>query len=46
MKKKALVKMTCYAIVYIDEDIVGNQEIDDVESIQDILEFEVVEERG
>lgn len=33
MKKKAIVRMTCYALVTIDEDIVGNQELEDIESI-------------
>ena len=46
MRKKALVRMTCYALVSINEDIVGNQELEDVESIEDIEEFEVLEERG
>ena len=46
MKKKAIVRMTCYALVTIDEDIVGNQELEDIESIEDIEEFEVLEERG
>lgn len=46
MRKKALVRMICYALVSINEDIVGNQELEDVESIEDIEEFEVLEERG
>lgn len=41
MKKRVKVKMTCYATVIIDEDITGNQEIEDVEDILDIDEFEV-----
>ena len=44
MKKKVKVKMCCTAIVYINEDINGNQEIEDVEDILDIEEFEVIEE--
>lgn len=41
MKKKAKVKMTCYAIVDIDEDVTGNQTIEDIQEILDIDEFEV-----
>lgn len=41
MKKKAKVKMICYAIVDIDEDSAGNQTIQDIQDILDIGEFEV-----
>lgn len=41
MKKKAKVKMTCWAIVDIDEDVTGNQTIEDIADILDIDEFEV-----
>lgn len=44
MKKKVKVKMSCTAIVYINEDISGDQEIEDVDDILDIEEFEVIEE--
>jgi len=40
MKKKVKVKATIIADVWIHEDIQGNQEIED---IQDTLEFEVIE---
>lgn len=43
MKRKVKVKMSCTAIVYINEDVVGNQEIEDVEDVLDIDEFEVVD---
>lgn len=36
--------MTCWAIVVIDEDVTGNQTIDDIGDILDIDEFEVKEE--
>lgn len=42
MKKKVKVKMSCTAWVYITEDILGNQEIEDVETVEDIDEFEVI----
>lgn len=42
MKRKAKVKMCCTATVYIHEDVQGNQEIEDVEEVDDIMEFEVI----
>ena len=42
-KKQVRVKMTCYATVTIDEDMVGNQVIEYVNGIEDIEEFEVVD---
>lgn len=44
MKKKAKVKTTVIAYVMIHEDIQGNQEIEDFEDIDDVLEFEIIEE--
>ena len=44
MKKKARVKMYCTATVYINEDINGNQEIEEVEDVDDVIEFEVTSE--
>lgn len=44
MKKKAKVKTTVIAYVWINEDIQGNQEIEDFEDIDDVLEFEVIED--
>lgn len=41
MTKRAKVKMICYAIVDIHEDVTGNQEIEEVEEVMDIEEFEV-----
>lgn len=41
MKKKAKVKMTCWAIVDIDEDVTGSQIIENIDDILDIDEFEV-----
>ena len=35
MKKKARVKMYCTATVYINEDINGNQEIEEVEDVDE-----------
>jgi hypothetical protein len=43
MKKKVKVKATVIAEVWINEDVQGNQEIEDFEDIQDTLEFEVIE---
>ena len=43
MKRKAKVKMSCTAIVYINESVNGDQEIEDVEDVLDIDEFEVVD---
>ena len=43
MKKKVRVKATIVADVWINEDVQGNQEIDDYEDIRDTLEFEVIE---
>ncbi len=44
MKKRVKVKTTVIAYVWINEDVQGNQEIEDFEDIQDTLEFEVIEE--
>lgn len=44
MKKRVKVKMTCYAIVDMDEDVEGNQSIEDIQDILDIDEFEVESE--
>lgn len=44
MKKKVRVKMCCTATVYINEDILGNCEIEDVEDIGDIDDFEIIED--
>lgn len=44
MKKKVKVKATIIAEVWIHEDMVGNQEIEEFEDITDILEFEIIEE--
>ena len=43
MRHKAIVKMSCTAIVCIHEDATGNQEIEEVEDVDDIDEFEVLE---
>lgn len=45
MKRKARVKMSCIATVYIHEDAQGNQEIEEVEEVEevdDIDDFEVI----
>lgn len=42
MKRKMKVKMSCTATVYVNEDVNGNQEIEEVEEVTDIDEFEVV----
>lgn len=42
VKKQIRVKMTCYATVTIDEDINGNQVIEDVNDIEEVEEFEEV----
>ena len=44
MKKKVKVKMTCWAIVEIDEDVIGNQTIEDIHDILDIDDFQVENE--
>lgn len=44
MKKRAKVKMTCWALVELDEDAAGNQDIMDILDVYDIDEFEVVED--
>jgi len=44
MKKKVKVKMSCTATVIINEDVVGNQEIEEVEDVDDIDDFEVIYE--
>lgn len=43
MKKKVKVKMSCTACVIVDEDVRGNMEIEDVEGIEDIDDFEVIQ---
>ena len=43
MKKKAIVKVLVIAEACIDEDIQGNQEIESIEDIRYIREFEVLE---
>jgi len=43
MKKKVVVKALAIIEVWIDEDIRGNQEIDSIESVRDIQEFEIIE---
>lgn len=42
MKRKIKVKAIVIATVYIDEDIQGNQTIEDYDDIEDTLEFEEV----
>jgi len=44
MLKKVKVRMTCIATVYINEDIQGNQEVDEMDDLIDIEDFEVIEE--
>ena len=44
MKKKVKVKTTVIAYVYINEDAQGNQEIEDFEDIEEVFEFEVIED--
>jgi hypothetical protein len=41
MKKEAEIKMACYALINTDEDITGNQIIEDIKDLLDIDEFEV-----
>ena len=41
MKKEAEIKMACYSIISTDEDITGNQTIEDIKDILDIDDFEV-----
>jgi hypothetical protein len=43
MRRKAIVKMSCTATVYIHEDVQGNQEIEEVDDVEDISDFEVIE---
>lgn len=43
MKKKVKVKMSCTAYVIVNEDVLGNMEIEDVEDIEDIDDFEVIQ---
>ena len=42
LKKKVKVKMVCTAYVVVDEDVQRNMEIEDVEGIDDIEDFEVI----
>ena len=51
MKRKARVKMSCIATVYIHEDAQGNQEIEEVEEVEEVKNEKVtvkkiVEHRG
>ena len=41
MKKEAEIKMACYILINTDEDITGNQIIEDIKDLLDIDEFEV-----
>lgn len=43
LKKKVKVKMSCTAYVVVDGDIRRNMEIEDVEGIEDIDDFEVIQ---
>lgn len=43
LKRKVKVKMSCTAYVTVDEDSQGNMEIEDVEGIEDIDDFEVIQ---
>lgn len=42
LKRKVKVKMSCTAYVIVDEDVQGNMEIDGIEDIEDIDNFEVI----
>lgn len=42
LKRKVKVKMSCTAYVIIDEDVQGNIEIDNIEEVDDIEDFEVI----
>lgn len=44
LKKRVKVKMSCTAYIYVNEDIHGNMEVEDVESVEDIDDFEVIQE--
>jgi len=41
--KRVIIKTTVTAIANINEDAQGNQEIEDIEEIRDILEYEIME---
>lgn len=41
MQKEAEIKMACYTLINTDEDITGNQIIEDIKDLLDIDEFEV-----
>ena len=41
MKKEAEIKMARYILINTDEDITGNQIIEDIKDLLDIDEFEV-----
>lgn len=40
MKRKATVEMTCIATVWVNESVNGDIEIEDVEDVREILDFE------
>lgn len=44
LKKRVKVTMACTAILIIDEDTQGNQDIEDIEEVIDVDEFEVINE--
>ena len=43
MKYKAKIKAEVVMTVCIDEDIVGNQEVDYIERVDDVRDFEIIE---
>ncbi len=43
LKRKVKVKMSCTAYVIVDEDVQGNMEIEGIEDIEDIDNFEVIQ---
>lgn len=46
MKYKAIIKATTTMVVLIDEDINGNQEVEEVGEVMDIDDFEVIDKIG
>lgn len=42
MTKRVKVKMSCTAYVYVREDAQGNMEIEDIDDIQEVDDFEVI----
>ncbi|WP_175413085.1 hypothetical protein [Clostridium sp. AWRP] len=46
MKYKAKVKAEVTMTAFINEDIQGNQEIEDIEDVQDVNEFEIIHKIG